>query len=124
MRRDDDRTEPEVDEYLWPLTGDLSPINWEALAEELHIRDRLAVIVTHVREVHLEPRLRRLGALASAGVTKAVTEAIIAGPEDGPPWAQTLRDPVPRALREEWNQLTRRLHELDRNRHKRTPASR
>lgn len=122
MRKHDDQIEPDVDEYLWPLTGELSPINWEALAEELHIRDRLAVIMAHVRELHLEPRLRRLGAGASADMTRVLTETVIAGPESGPPWEQRLRDPVPRALREEWEQLSRRLCELDRNRHKRVGA--
>jgi hypothetical protein len=110
MRSDDDRPE-QIDEYLWPLTGDLSPINWEALAEELHIRDRLAVILAHVREMHVEPRLRRMGPRAS-GVARAATAAIISGPEDGPPWLQTLKEPVPRALREEWTRLARRLCEL------------
>ena len=113
MRRDGDPFEMEIDEYLWPLTGDLSPINWEYLSEELHIRERLAEIMTHVREMHLAPRLRRLGLRNASAMAQTVAQAVIAGPENGPPWMQTLKEPVPRALRDEWTQLTQRLRELE-----------
>ncbi len=122
MQSDEDRLETEIDEYLWPLTGDLSPINWEYLSEELHIRERLAEIMMHVREMHLTPRLRRLEPRLASTVTQAVAQAIIAGPENGPPWAQTLKDPVPRALRDEWKQLTQRLREIE-NRCGRGPST-
>jgi len=112
MRSDDDRIEMGVDEYLWPLTGDLSPIDWEYLSEELHIRERLAEIMTHVREMHLMPRLRRLGPRVTSSMVQSVAQAVIAGPEAGPPWAQSLKEPVPRALRDEWNQLAQRLREI------------
>jgi len=69
----------------------------------------LGEILAHVREHHLRPRLRRLGAAVPADVA---TQAIIAGPADGPPWLQALKEPVPRALREEWQELTRRLRAL------------
>ncbi len=109
MRADDDQVETEIDEYLWPLTGDLSPINWEHLSEEMHIRERLAEILAHVREMHVVPRQRQLGPRV---VPATIVQAVIAGPENGPPWEQTLKEPVPRALRDEWNQLAARLRTL------------
>ena len=113
MGRDQYRTDIEVDEYLWPLTGNISSVHWESITEELHIRQRLAEIMAHIREAHIQPRLRRLGAQANAAYIRSITESIIAGPGDGPPWAQTLKEPVPRALREEWNELAQRLGELN-----------
>jgi hypothetical protein len=112
MRRSEDQHEVEIDEYLWPLTGDMSPIDWPSLTEELQIRERLAEISAHVREAHVRPRLARLGVRVTSALTEAVAQGIVAGPEDGPPWAQTLREPVPRALRDEWSRLTSRLREL------------
>ena len=121
MQRDEYRTDTEVDEYLWPLTGDTSSIQWESITkewesitEELHIRQRLAKIMAHVREAYIQPRLRRLGARTNSAYIRSITESIIAGPGDGPPWAQTLKEPVPRALREEWNELAQRLCEINR----------
>jgi hypothetical protein len=108
---------PEVDEYLWPLTGELWPIDWSSLAEEIHIRERLAEIAAHVRDTHLRPRLRRLGPAPSAALVAAMTQSIVDGPADGPLWAQVLKDPVPRALREEWARLTQRLRAIDSQRH-------
>jgi hypothetical protein len=119
MRMDD---QPEVDEYLWPLTGELSPINWEALAEELRIRERLAEIMAHVRTTHVRPRLRRVGPRVSAAAAQALTEAVIAGPSEGPPWLQTLKEPVPRVLREEWSALTHRLCALEHRRSRSTSS--
>ena len=106
----------EVDEYLWPLNGDMNSIHlihWEYITEELHIRRRLTDILAHVREAYVQPRLRRLGAGANSATNRSIPESVIAGPGDGPPWAQTLREPVPRELREEWNELAQRLQELD-----------
>jgi len=103
---------PEIDEYLWPLTGDMSQVDWTALTEELRIRARLGEIMGHVRERHVQPRIRRLGQRTSQAAIDALTARVIAGPADGPPWLQTLHEPVPRALREEWSDLARRLHEL------------
>ena len=109
-------TESEVDEYLWPLTGDFLSVNWQLLAEELHIRTRLNEILAHVREVHIRPRLRVLGPCPSPHAIRATTQAIIAGPDDGPLWMQTLHHPVPRALREEWAMLAERLRDADHRR--------
>lgn len=120
MRTDLDRSETEIDEYLWPLTGELTAINFDLLAEELRIRERLAEIMAHVHEMHVRPQLRRLGRRGSSAVAKAIAQNVIAGPEDGPPWVQTLKEPVPRALREEWNELARRLSEI---RGRRAPAT-
>jgi hypothetical protein len=114
MGRDEYRTDTEVDEYLWPLTGNTSSIHWESITEELHIRKRLAEILAHVQETHIRPRLHRLGARANSAHSRSIAESIIAGPGDGPPWAQTLKEPVPRALREEWNELAQRLCEINR----------
>jgi hypothetical protein len=112
MERNTGGIEPQVDEYLWPLNGSVAPIDWAALVEELRIRQRLTEIMAHVRQTHLRPRLARLGERVFPALTRGITEGIIAGPENGPPWAQTLREPVPRALREEWDQLTTRLQAL------------
>jgi hypothetical protein len=113
MERYDYLTDTEVDEYLWPLTGEMNSIHWESITEELHIRQRLAEILAQVREAHIQPRLRRLGAGVSSATNRSITESVIAGPGDGPAWVQTLKEPVPRALREEWNELALRLRELD-----------
>lgn len=105
----------EVDEYLWPLNGDMNSIHlihWEYITEELQIRRRLTEILAHVREAYIQPRLQRLGASANSA-TNRIPESIIVGPGDGPQWAQTLKEPVPRALREEWSDLAQRLQELD-----------
>ncbi|MFQ5664871.1 MAG: hypothetical protein ACE5I7_00415 [Candidatus Binatia bacterium] len=109
----------EFDEYLWPLNGEASGINLDLLSEELRIRQRLAEIMAHVRETHLQPRLRRWASRLTCETTKAVAQAIVAGPEEGPPWEQALGHPVPRALRDEWRQLASRLRALkaDRRRH-------
>ena len=112
MRSADDRTEMQIDEYLWPLTGSMTAIDWPSVTEELQIRERLAEISAHVHEQHVQPRLRRLNVRASTALTEAVTRGIIAGAADGPPWTQTLRDPVPRALRDEWAQLAERLRAI------------
>lgn len=103
----------EIDEYLWPLTGDVSVVDWDALTEGLQIRQRLGEILMHVRTTHVRPRLQRLGARPAMHVVQAATQAVIAGPQDGPPWEQRLQEPVPRALRDEWEQLTQRLRQLD-----------
>ncbi len=116
MRKDTERIDAEVDEYLWPLTGTVTQVDWSSLAEELHIRERLAEIMTHVNDMHLQPRIRQLGVRSSTERVRAATEAILAGPPSGPPWAQRLREPVPRALREEWDELARRLFALNRAR--------
>jgi hypothetical protein len=104
--------ETEIDEYMWPLTGDSTSFNWTALTEELEIRTRLGAILAHVRDMHIAPRVRRLGPRPSRDRLRAVEESIIAGPAAGPLWAQTLQEPVPRALRDEWRELTRRLSEI------------
>jgi len=101
--------ETEIDEYMWPLSGDSTSFNWTALAEELEIRTRLGEILTHVRDTHIAPRLRRLGIRPSPDLVRSVEESIIAGPAGGPLWAQTLKEPVPRVLRHEWDELARRL---------------
>ncbi len=116
MGRDDYRTEPEIDEYLWPLTGEISSIHWESVTEELHIRQRLAEIMAHVNDMHVQPRLRQLGARASLAFSRSIRQSIIEGPEDGPPWAQALKEPVPRTLREEWTALALRLQQLNSSR--------
>src|SRR6266849_10251468 len=87
----------EVDEYLWPLTGEAAPIDWTLLTEELHIRERLLEIMAHVREMHIEPRVRRAGASTSTPLGQAIVGAIIACPPHAPPWDQVLLAPVPRA---------------------------
>ncbi len=112
MGRDEYRTDTEVDEYLWPLTGDTSSIHWESVAEELHIRQRLAEILAHTRDTHVRPRLRSLGVREGSSSGRTLAASIIAGPEDGPPWTQSLHHPVPRALRDEWDQLAQRLRDL------------
>jgi hypothetical protein len=104
---------PEIDEYLWPLTGATAPISWETLAENLRIRNRLAEIRAHVYEMHVQPQLRRSGRRTAPDVVRAVTESLVAGPVDGPPWLQTLKDPIPRVLRDEWNELAQRLHDIE-----------
>ncbi len=103
---------PEIDEYLWPLTGTPTAVNWELLAEELRIRNRLAAIRAHVQEMHVQPRLKRAGR-ASTDVIQGLTASLIAGPLDGPPWMQRLKDPIPRALRDEWQELTQRLRAIE-----------
>jgi len=111
-----DRLDLEIDEYLWPLTGALWAVDWQLLAEELQVRQRLAEIMTHVHAMHLDPRVRRLGTRASAADVSAVCQSIVSGPDDGPPWTQTLHAPIPRALREEWERLGQRLQEIARDR--------
>ena len=101
-----------VDEYLWPLTGEVTPIDWDALTAELQIRERLAEIIAHVREMHVQPRLARLGARRDPIMVREITCSVINGPAEGPMWLQTLQEPVPRALREEWARLTKQLREL------------
>jgi hypothetical protein len=113
MRRDEYRADIEVDEYLWPLTGDPPSIQWELVTEELRIRQRLTEIVTHVRDMHVRPRVRQLSNRVAFTQSRSIVESIITGPEDGPPWAQSLKEPVPRALRDEWTRLTQRLRELN-----------
>ncbi|MFI5394743.1 MAG: hypothetical protein ACHQ9S_04350 [Candidatus Binatia bacterium] len=116
MRREEYHADTEIDEYLWPLTGDIPSIQWESVTEELRIRQRLAEIVTHVREMHVRPRIRRLPDRIACTQARSIVESIITGPEGGPPWAQSLKEPVPRALRDEWNQLTQRLREINSSR--------
>jgi hypothetical protein len=113
MRRDECRADIEVDEYLWPLTGEPPSIQWELVTEELRIRQRLAEMVTHVREMHVRPRLRHLSNRVALTQSRSIVESIITGPEGGPPWAQSLKEPVPRALRDEWTRLTQRLREIN-----------
>jgi len=103
----------DIDEYLWPLTGALGAIDWSALTEELRIRKRLAEIAAHVRERHIAPRLRRCGPQPSPARVQAINESILMGPNEGPPWEITLKDPVPRALREEWHHLAEGLRGLE-----------
>src|SRR5260370_12317353 len=102
MWMESNRFEAEVDEYLWPLTGSTAYVDWNALAEELRIRKRLGQITAHVHEMHVHPRLRRFGSRLSSTAIAEITAGVIVGPPDGPPWLQTLKEPVPRALREEW----------------------
>lgn len=116
MMSDSDQRADEVDEYLWPLTGSSWAVDWVSLNEELQIRCRLAEILSHVREVHVAPRLRRFGAGAPTNAMAAVAQSIIEGPAGGPCWAQTLRAPVPRALRDEWHELAQRLRTLTQSR--------
>jgi hypothetical protein len=125
MHTGEDTSEMQVDEYLWPLTGELTPVDWVSLAEELRMRERLAEIMAHVRAMHIEPTLRQLGAQGSAVRRRVAGEAVIAGPLDGAPWERTLRGSVPRALREEWDQLAQRLREFERRRNapRRSPLS-
>ena len=104
--------ETEIDEYMWPLTGESAAFNWTVLAEEMEIRTRLGAILAHVRDMHIAPRVRRLGPRPSADLIRAVEESVIAGPAAGPLWARTLREPVPRVLRDEWHELTRRLCDI------------
>jgi hypothetical protein len=99
---------PVVDEYLWPLTGDDTKVDWRALAEEMQVRERLSAISTHVHETHVAPRLRRMG----LGATHAARTAVIDGPNDGAPWEKRLKAPVPAALRDEWARLAQRLRLL------------
>ena len=106
---DADHEEAAVDEYLWPLTGETDQIDWSSLTEELEIRRRLAEIAAHVCMVHVRPRLARWRGQMYPALTQAIRQGVIAGPEDGAPWEQTLKEPVPRALREEWAELARRL---------------
>jgi hypothetical protein len=106
--------ESEIDEYMWPLTGEATAFNWTALAEQLEIRQRLGEILAHVRDMHIAPRQRRLGPRPSPDMIRAVEESVMDGPAHGPVWAQTLKEPVPRALRDEWHELTRRLREIER----------
>lgn len=113
MPTDREPYETEIDEYMWPLTGEATTLNWTALAEALEIRARLGEILAHVRDTHIAPRLRRMGSRPSTDLIRAVQESVIAGPETGPLWAQTLKEPVPRALRDEWRELTRRLCALE-----------
>lgn len=105
--------ETRIDEYLWPLTGDESAVDWEALAEELRLRNRLAEILSLVRERHVEPRLRRLtpGAYANT-FARTLTAAVVVGPVGAPPWEQALADPVPQRLRDEWTYLAHSLRTL------------
>jgi hypothetical protein len=127
MRVDcDEQRDADVDEYLWPLSGDLSvisAINLELVADELQIRRRLSEIAAHVRETHLQPRIRRWGRRVSA-VSMAVTETVVMGPDDAPPWQQTLKAPVPRALRDEWTALANRLRDIESRRQRGMPAKR
>lgn len=116
MGRDEYRTDTEIDEYLWPLTGDACSIQWEYVTEELQIRQRLAEIMAHVMEAHVRPRLRHLGARYNSAYGRSIEQSVVEGPENGPPWARTLKEPVPRALREEWAQLAERLQVLNSSR--------
>jgi len=102
----------DFDEYLWPLTDSVWPVNWSRVTEEHRLRQRLQEILTHVEETHVAPRVRRLGVQASPAVMAAIKQAVIAGPLDGPLWERTLRDPVPRALQDEWLRLRDELRAL------------
>jgi len=62
--------------------------------------------------MHLQPRLRRFGSRLSPTAIAEITAGLIAGPLSGPPWLQTLKEPVPSALREEWRALACRLRHL------------
>jgi hypothetical protein len=111
-KNDNNEAGDEFDEYLWPLTDATWPLDWSRLADEHRLRQRLDEILTHVEALHVTPRLRRLGANASATARLALTQSIIAGPLDGQPWERTLREPIPRALREEWQRLGAELRAL------------
>lgn len=113
-----------IDEYMWPLTGAPTPFNWQALSEELEIRTRLGEILAHVRNMHIAPRLRRLGPRPSPDRIRAAEESVISGPVDGPVWIQTLHEPVPRALRDEWRALTQRLSVITSSNRERQGADR
>lgn len=113
MPEDREPYDTEIDEYMWPLTGEATVFNWSVLAEEVEIRTRLGEILAHVRDMHIAPRLRRIGPRPSPDMIRAVEENVIDGPTAGPLWAQTLKEPVPRALRDEWQELTRRLSQIE-----------
>jgi hypothetical protein len=112
MAQNDAEWREEVDEYLWPLTGAPWAIDWQSLAEEMQIRQRLGEIMAHVQCLHVEPRLRQLGVRPSADRISAVKQSVMVGPENGPAWTQRFKEPVPRALREQWNELSQRLRTL------------
>jgi hypothetical protein len=63
MDREEYRTDTEIDEYLWPLTGDVSTVDWESFTEELRIRKRLQVLREESNE--LAQRLQKLNELQS-----------------------------------------------------------
>jgi hypothetical protein len=113
----------EVDEYLWPLTGEAAPIDWTLLTEELRVRQRLLEIMAHVREMHIEPRVRRAGASPSTALGSAIAASIVAGRPDAPPWEQVLLAPVPRALRDEWAELAQRLRAIGVSRERRAASA-
>jgi hypothetical protein len=113
MQRHASEVYREIDEYLWPLTGVTSPGTWETLAENLPIRNRLAESRAHVSEVYVQPQLRRSGRRTAPDAIRAVAESAVAGPVDGPPWLQTLREPIPRASCDEWNKLAERLRDIE-----------
>ncbi|MBI1816562.1 MAG: hypothetical protein HYR72_16405 [Deltaproteobacteria bacterium] len=102
----------DFDEFLWPLTNATWPVNWTRLAEEHRLRRRLQEILAHVHETHVAPRLSRLGHAASADAIAQITQSVIAGPIDGNLWERSLRDLVPRALRDEWQALCTELRGL------------
>jgi len=112
FEQDDHLPGHEFDEYLWPLTDAAWPLNLMRFAEEHRLRARLNEILAHVEAMHIGTRVRRLGAHPTPAAVLQVTQSIIAGPVGGAFWERRLREPVPRPLREEWDELSRQLREL------------
>ncbi len=97
------------DEYLWPLTRLPWSIDMAALGERDLPMRRLQEIYRHVDETHLQPRLRRLGRNPSPSLVAQVTRNVIDGSPSDPLYMRHLREPVPRALREEWKSLCEQI---------------
>ena len=95
----------QFDEYLWPLAGAPWELRLTELAPQDGRRRRLEEIYQHVQEHHVQPRLRRLGKNPSAALVDQVTETIVEGATGAPLWERRLKEPVPRALRDEWRAL-------------------
>ena len=112
MQRHASEAYPEIDEYLWPLTG-VTPISWKTLAENLRIRNRLAAIRAHVYEMHVQPQLRRSGRRTAPDVVRAVTESARCGTRRRPAVAADLERPNPACVAHEWNELAQRLHDIE-----------
>jgi hypothetical protein len=102
----------EFDEYLWPLTDAAWPLNLTRMAEEHRLRARLDEILVHVETTHIAPRVRRLGARATPAAVAEIRQSVIAGPAEGAYWERALREPVPRSLREAWDEMSQQLRDV------------